>query len=427
MAHGPTYLHLAALRHRGGILCHNLVEAGADVKHEMELEGRFKFLHLTPYQTAVLFGNINCLRAMLPLLRPRDLKEELSVVTRLDQGLGIEAGAAKGGSLLSFAADAGRLDIYRLLIEHGAKLDPFSFLYAVQGNYLELVQYLLQTLRMDVNYIMTKDVRKADPIDQAHRKHDSALHGAAERGLEQMAELLIRHGAHVNAVSEMDHMRPLDVALQTFNGACRKYTIYLGRDVNCSGVQATIDLLRRHGANPGLGENRQYLSSTSYATRLAQREAMLLETFGPEGMPKPLIINVTEDDRLQTDAPQVDWEERDERMRRDEEDRVRKEQEHYQRIRDEERARVRRFEELPEAEKERLRQETLAAIAPGSQTIENQIKRAIQNNPNGEVEKKLKARQEAMQRADERAAANARNMQAQVEAEMARRAKKQEL
>lgn len=91
-------------------------------------------------------------------------------------------------------------------------------------------------------------------------------------------------------------------------------------------------------------------------------------------------------------------------------------------------ARVRRFQELPEAEKERLRAETLAGIAPGSQTIENQIKRAIENNPSGEVEKKLLSRQEAMRRADERAAANAKNMREQVEAELKRREnKKQDL
>lgn len=110
------------------MLCHSLVEAGADVKHEMELEGRFNYLHLTPYQVAVMFGNINCLRAMLPVLRVRDLQEELSIVTGLDRPTGSEAGAGKGGSLLAFAADAGRLDIYRLLIERGVKMDPFSFL-----------------------------------------------------------------------------------------------------------------------------------------------------------------------------------------------------------------------------------------------------------------------------------------------------------
>lgn len=161
------------------------------------------------------------------------------------------------------------------------------------GNYLDMVQYMLGPLRMDVNYLMTQDTRKDDPIDRSRRFQDSALHGAAERGYERMVELLIRHGAHVNAVTAGDRMRPLDVALQTLNGACRKHSEYLAREVNCSGLRATIDLLRRFGANPGKGANRQYLSNTSYAEYLPLREAMLRETFGAQGMPKPLVINVS--------------------------------------------------------------------------------------------------------------------------------------
>lgn len=163
----------------------------------------------------------------------------------------------------------------------------------MMGNHLELVQYLLKTLRVDVNFVMTKDPRKEDPVDLARRKEDSALHAAAERGYEQMVELLIRHGAHVNMVTTKDKMRPLDVALEVFNGACRKYSSYAARKVNCTGLLVTIDLLRSYGANPGRGANRQYLSNTSYAAHLPLREAMIQESFGAEGMPNPLIIDVT--------------------------------------------------------------------------------------------------------------------------------------
>jgi len=390
------------------------VDAGADIKHEMEIEGRFNFFHFTPYQVAVFFGNTNCLRAMLPRLSARDLRDEISTSTSVEGGAGLEPGSAKGGSLLAHAADAGFFDIYRLLLDHGAKVDPLSFLYAVQRNHLEMVKYILRTLRVDVNYKMT-DTRKVDLSQIAYQKADSALHGAAERGYECMVDLLIRHGAHVNAVTPKDNMRPLDVALEVFNGACRKYSDYRARPVNCSGISAVINLLQKYGGNPGLGANRQYLLPTSYSTQLAEREAMILESFGPAGMPKPFTPNVTDDDMLQTSEPQLDWDLIDETIRRDREDREKMAESHYAKLKAEREASIRKWNDMSETERDRIRKETLDAIAPGSQSIENQIKRAIETNPDSEVARKLVVRQEAMRKADELAALNSRNLMRQIE------------
>ncbi|HEY6547581.1 MAG TPA: ankyrin repeat domain-containing protein, partial [Vicinamibacteria bacterium] len=98
----------------------------------------------------------------------------------LDAGTPLDAGARHGQTALYFAAEKGRLEVVRLLVEKGAKVDyrdrffgssPLDM--ALRGGHFEIARYLL-----------TKGAKGAD----------AALETAVERGEVELARAALRSG-----------------------------------------------------------------------------------------------------------------------------------------------------------------------------------------------------------------------------------------
>ena len=110
----------------------------------------------------------------------------------------------RGRTHLSGAAVFGRLDSVKILIKYGAS--PYkrdeqgrtALGLASLHNRIEIVRYLLTEAKV--------------PVDQICHREGTALHDAASQGHLDVAKLLVRHGADVNAKT-VDNATPAMLAV----------------------------------------------------------------------------------------------------------------------------------------------------------------------------------------------------------------------
>jgi len=129
-------------------------------------------------------------------------------------------------SALHFAAFGGQPAVADLLIAHGADVNGVA-----QTKFRNSpLQVALLSGQVEVARLL---VAKGANVNFKQAEGITALHEAAQLGSEPLVELLVGAGADVNAKGT-DGRTPLDIALKAKN-------------------LAAADLLRRHGARPGVG------------------------------------------------------------------------------------------------------------------------------------------------------------------------------
>ncbi len=101
-------------------------------------------------------------------------------------------GSAVTNEQLMLACQAGKTDIVKLLLKHGARVNHQNkngqtpLIIAVQNGHKEIAQMLIEA-NADLNLATTEQV--------------TALHWASSKGFAEIAELLLAHGAEVNSLT----------------------------------------------------------------------------------------------------------------------------------------------------------------------------------------------------------------------------------
>jgi len=179
----------------------------------------------------------------------------------VDVNVRFDLGASRDITPLYFAVLMGNTDIAKLLIDAGADVDinfkgvnllHVSGLYA--GN--KAVTELLIANGLDVN---------AKSMASGETKDATPLHAAAGKGNIEVAEVLIRNGAKLEAKLSQNQNTPLHLAVRNNQKAAVALLIDEGAEVNAKtrygenpldlgiskGHDEIVDLLRKHGGISG--------------------------------------------------------------------------------------------------------------------------------------------------------------------------------
>ncbi|KAI4103194.1 MAG: hypothetical protein L6R37_003948 [Teloschistes peruensis] len=211
------------------------------------------------------FGSENGLSAP-SLVRAAQAGSVVEVETLLNQGADIESIHQQSGrNALAVASHCGNESVVQLLLRYGANVntpDVSSFcpshLAAMRGHY-GVVELLLQEharidepgpngetplrIASDKGYIEIAELllrAKAKVNARDMKRMSTPLHTAAKNGDEAMIDLLIRHGAHLEA-KDGELMTPLHYACEA--GRDRAVLLLLNRKAN-------IEVLGRRGMTP---------------------------------------------------------------------------------------------------------------------------------------------------------------------------------
>lgn len=164
-------------------------------------------------------------------------------------------------SLLNWAAQGNNADMVRLLVKHGAELQPkgFSMPPLINASALEEdldMVHLLVELGADVNY--------------SHR-WGTALVNAASWGNEAAARFLIDHGANVNGRDKQTKQTPLFFAAHKGHSGMVDLLLAAGADKNLLDKKGrrAADIARK-GAEKAIAErNKSIALREAIAERLA--------------------------------------------------------------------------------------------------------------------------------------------------------------
>jgi len=101
---------------------------------------------------------------------------------------------------IEFAAASSSLEIFKLLLERGAKLDGTYCLHAAAGGQgrgepIKIMEYLINERDFDVNEIEFVHEKKIMPEEWKDRRYGTPLHYAAAWGFEDRFEYLLSKGA----------------------------------------------------------------------------------------------------------------------------------------------------------------------------------------------------------------------------------------
>ncbi|KAL8687748.1 MAG: hypothetical protein Q9218_006172 [Villophora microphyllina] len=211
------------------------------------------------------FGSENGLSAP-SLVRAAQAGSVVEVEMLLNQGADVESIHQQSGrNALAVASHCGNESVVRLLLQYGASVDTPdassfcpSHLAAMRGHY-GVMELLLQEharidepgpngqtplrIASDKGYIEVAELllrAKAKVNARDKKRMSTPLHTAAMNGDEAMIELLIRHGAHLEA-KDGELMTPLHYACEA--GKDRAVNLLLNR-------KADMEVLGRRGMTP---------------------------------------------------------------------------------------------------------------------------------------------------------------------------------
>jgi len=196
---------------------------------------------------AILFGNIDEVKRLIK--------------AGVDVSKKFNLGASRNITPLYFAVSLGQADIGKLLIDAGAdvniKFEGVNLLHVAAlygGN--KAVAELLIAKGLDVNQKCTASGKAKDI---------TPLHAAAGKDKIEVAEVLIKNGAELDAKVFQNHYTPLHVAARNNKKAVAELLIAKGAEVNAktkygetsldlaisNGNEELADLLRKHGGISG--------------------------------------------------------------------------------------------------------------------------------------------------------------------------------
>ena len=169
VVHNITYLY-AAVAGNDTKLANILVQGGAEVKaHQLTLAAYMGNLDMVKLFVQVAQMDVNAQDSKLSsALDQAALKNHLAMaIYLLDHGADLHLENGQGLTPLMTAVASNNLDMARLLVHRGAEAVPqHALILAVQGGHVDMVQYLVEELHLDV-----------DSLDS--RQQSSALHYAA--------------------------------------------------------------------------------------------------------------------------------------------------------------------------------------------------------------------------------------------------------
>ncbi len=143
-----------------------------------------------------------------------------------------------GDGPLEYACLKGNLEIAKLLVENGAKIDgikndgePLEI--SCRRPNLELVQYLVEN-GADVNAVQ---------ITSDGLKTESALMTAIQNGCFDTVQYLVENGADINYIEEDNGYSVLDYAVDEYSTNIIKYLIENGADINYKNYEGETPLM----------------------------------------------------------------------------------------------------------------------------------------------------------------------------------------
>ncbi|UCE48728.1 MAG: ankyrin repeat domain-containing protein [Phycisphaerales bacterium] len=145
------------------------------------------------------------------------------------KGADVNARDTDDGTPLWYAKDKGHTDIVQLLIKHGARSETpvGALLDAARDGNIKQVRSLVER-GADTN---VRDYRGRTP-----------LHLAAARGYTDIAELLVKGGADINAKSDTAEATALILAIQNGHTDTAKLLVAKGAEINAKGVEGQTAL-----------------------------------------------------------------------------------------------------------------------------------------------------------------------------------------
>lgn len=217
---------------------------------------------------AALLGNISVLETLIKAGDSRDADQmdaalwwaagrgqNGSVSILLNGGADVDARQAQGKTALMNAAMWGWVETVDLLLQHGATVDAVddrgktALLWSQevsQGGKVDIVRALL---------------RFGASVDQASRTGWTPLIATALHGASDCAQVLIEHGADVNAVNGMDEdgvggCTALIYAIMNSRTAMVDLLLRSGADVNAKGLgsRTPMEVARQRMRRPGFDE-----------------------------------------------------------------------------------------------------------------------------------------------------------------------------
>ncbi len=179
-----------------------------------------------------------------------------SIAVLLDGGADVDSRQAQGKTALMYAAMRGRAETVDTLLQHGATVDAVdergktALLWsqeALQGSQVGIVRTLLHF---------------GASVDQESRTGWTPLIAAALCGATDCAQVLIEHGADVNAVNGIDEdgvggCTALTYAIMNSRTALVDLLIRSGADVNAKGLgsRTPLEMARQRMRRPGFDED----------------------------------------------------------------------------------------------------------------------------------------------------------------------------
>jgi ankyrin repeat protein len=181
----------------------------------------------------------------------------LNLIQRLiDKGADVNAQGDNGITPLHYAALMGNIKVARLLIDNGAKVNPYD----KYNGELNATFISGTVLQVAINYSPNEEIAKllvenGAKLNLKDYFGNTELHLAALKGYTELVQLLIKHGSEVNAVNDYNHT-----------------ALYYATK---HGYRSVADILIASGANVNSIAETNYGKARQLTAKLKEGEALL--------------------------------------------------------------------------------------------------------------------------------------------------------